>query len=154
VTGQYQDARPKSAIVRKTTRISTSLINMTMLNRPSCGLAPSPVTAVAWLTSVNGQPDHMNLAFTRATDDGAGERDVERYLIYRAVNGAPFGEPLDEVPANNGGAGYVWTDADVKRTTPSYPGSNNFQYAVVVQDCQPQVSSLAASTVVSVPTVP
>jgi type II secretory pathway pseudopilin PulG len=154
VTGQYQDAKAKAPVVRKTTRISTSLINMTMLNRPSCGLAPSAVTAVAWLTSANGQPDHMNLAFTRATDDGAGERDVERYLIYRSINGGAYGEPIDEVPANNGGAGYVWTDADVKRTTPSYPGANTFQYAVVVQDCQPQVSGQATTSGVSVPTVP
>ena len=154
VTGQFQEKRPNAPLVRKTTRTTTSLINMTMLNRPSCGLAPSPVTAVAWLTTAGGQPDHMNVSFTRASDDGAGERDVERYLVYRAVNGAPFGEPIDEVPANNGGSGYVWTDADIKRATPSYPGSNTFQYAVVVQDCQPQVSSLAPTTAVTVPTVP
>jgi len=112
------------------------------------------VTAVAWLTTAGGQPDHMNVSFTRASDDGAGERDVERYLIYRAVNGAPFGEPVDEVPANNGGAGYVWTDADIKRATPAYPGSNTFQYAVVVQDCQPQLSAPTSSSTLTVPVIP
>ena len=154
VTAEYKDAKPNAQLVRRTTRISTSLINMTMLNRPSCGLAPSPVTVVAWLTTTSGQPDHMNVAFTRATDDGSGERDVERYLIYRSVDGTPYGEPLDEVPSNNGGAGYTWTDFDVKRTTPAYPGSNTFAYAVVAQDCQPQVSALATSNAVTVPTVP
>ena len=42
----------------------------------------------------------------------------------------------------------------MKRTAPGYPGANTFQYAVVVQDCHPQVSALAPSGVVNVPTVP
>jgi hypothetical protein len=154
VTGQFRDPRPNAPITRRTTRTQTTLINMTMLNRPSCGLAPSPVIAIAWLTSVSGQPDRMNLAWTRASDDGGGERDVERYLIYRAVNGVPFGEPIDEVPSNNGGAGYTWSDLDVKRTTPSYPGQNTFRYAIVAQDCQPQVSTQATTSTITVPTVP
>lgn len=152
--GQFRDATPQAPLGRRLASGRTSLINMTMLNRPSCGLAPSPVSAFAFLVNVSGNPDHMHLVWTRATDDGAGERDVERYLIFRALNGAPYGEPLDEVASTNGAGGYAWDDYDVKRNTPSYPGSNTFSYAIVVQDCQPQVSTPAATNVVTVPTVP
>jgi hypothetical protein len=126
---------------------------MTMLNRPSCGLAPDPVIAGAVLTSVNGQPDHVTIVWPRASDDLSGERDVERYMLYRSVNGAAWGEPFDEVPA--GSNVYTFADQDVKRPpTASNPASNTFQYAVAVQDCQPQLSTLATTATLTVPTIP
>ncbi len=155
-SGQYRDARPGAPLVRRATRTQTTLINMTMLNRPSCGLAPDPVAATAALVLVNGQPSHVRISWTKASDDGAGERDIERYLIYRAVNGAAYGEPLEELPSVNGAvATYYWDDQDVKRPpTASNPISNTFAYAIVVQDCQPSLSTPATTSTLVVPVIP
>jgi len=153
-TGQYRDVKPNATIGRKVVRSQTSLINMTMLNRPSCGLAPDPVSLTTTLVTVGGQPDHIRLRWTKATDDNSGERDVERYLIYRTVNGSAYGEPIDEVPAGTFATYYTYDDPDVKRPpTSGNPNNNTFGYAVVVQDCQPQLSTLATAAALVVPTI-
>lgn len=154
-TGQYRDVRPNATIGRRSVRSQTTLINMTMLNRPSCGLAPDAVTLTATLISVSGQPSHVRLVWTKATDDNNGERDVERYLVYRSVNGAAYGEPMDEVPAGTAASSYTYDDPDVKRApTASNPTDNTFGYAIVVQDCQPQLSGLATAPTLTVPVIP
>jgi len=152
--GQFKDPVPNAPLGRRLVRSRTALINMTMLNRPSCGLSPSPVVAGAFLVNVSGQPDHIHVLWTRATDDGSGERDIDRYLIFRSVDGVAYGDPLDEIASTNGAGAYAWDDYDVKRNAPSYPGSNTFAYAIVVQDCQPQVSTPAATSTITVPTIP
>ena len=84
------------------------------------------------------------------TDDGAGERDVDRYLVYRAINGAAFQNPIADVPATGrAGQQYSYVDYDVKRAPvpPQTPSStNSFVYAVVAQDCQPQVGTPVPTT--------
>jgi hypothetical protein len=153
VAAQFRDAKPGAPLGRRMVRNTTSLVNMTMLNRPSCGLAPDPVSVSVNVTYNNGQPDKATLTWSHASDDLGGERDVERYLLYRSENGAPWGEPFDEVPA--GSTNYSYADSDVKRPpTAAHPWFNNFQYAVVVQDCQPQLSALGTSATLPILVIP
>lgn len=158
--GQYRDPHAAGLPVRRAIVSRTTLINPGMLGRVgSCGQPPDPVTLVGALlnNAGTGLPDHVRLVWTRGTDDGAGERDVERYLVYRRENGGPWGDPLDEVPTTVGAAGYTWTDYDVKRQsnpTNAAATSNTFEYAVVVQDCQPSVSTRATFGPFAIPLVP
>lgn len=154
-SGQFREPGPAGALRQRAVRGTTALVNVTALRRPTCGAAPDAVPSVRLLATVGGQPDYVRLAWMSASDDGAGEKDVERYLIYRRENGAPFAEPLASVPAESrSGVVYTFDDYDVKRPpTAGRPTSNDFVYGVVAQDCQPQVSPQAPTPVLAVPVV-
>ena len=155
-SAQYRDPRRGGRDSTRGVRASTTLINVTALRRSACGTAPESTTPAVQLVLVNGQPDHVRVSWTSVTDDGAGERDVDRYLIYRAENGAAFGEPREDVASVNRAAyAYTFDDYDVRRTaTPGNPASNTFRYAVTAQDCQPQVAPMAPTSPLTVPVVP
>lgn len=153
---QFQDPRPGGGTGQRKVRASTSLINVTALRRSACGTAPDATTPALQLFTVNGQPDHVRVTWTAVTDDGAGERDVDRYLIYRSENGAALAEPRGDVAAvNRAGTAYAWDDYDVRRTAAApNPAGNAFRYAVTAQDCQPQVAPMAPTPPLTVPAVP
>ncbi|GJG86550.1 hypothetical protein tb265_17310 [Gemmatimonadetes bacterium T265] len=145
-TGQYRDPRRGGALGQRPARASTTLINVTALRRTSCGTAPDPTTVKSVVpTPTTGPPTSVTLTWSAVTDDGAGERDVDRYLIYRSINGAPFQNPIADVPATGrAGQAYTYVDYDVKRAPVAPQTStdkNSFVYAVVAQDCQPQVGT-------------
>lgn len=155
-SARFQDPRAGGGSGTRKVRASTTLINVTGLRRAACGTAPDATTPVAQLVLVAGQPDHVRVSWTSVTDDGAGERDVDRYLIYRSENGAAFGEPREDVASVNRAAfAYTFDDYDVRRTTGTgSPAANLFRYAVTAQDCQPQVASMAPTAPLTVPVVP
>ncbi len=156
---QYADPRRGGTLGQRTARASTTLINVTALRRNSCGTAPDgvPVTGVT-PTPSSGSPNYVTLTWTAVTDDGAGERDVDRYLIYRSINGAAFQNPIADVPATGrSGQQYTYVDYDVKRApVPPQTASstNSFVYAVVAQDCQPQVSVTVPTSPLRLPVAP
>ena len=156
--GQYRDPRRGGALGQRTARASTTLINVTALRRNSCGTAPDPSPATVALFSNNGVPDHTMLSWNAVTDDGAGEHDIDRYLIYRAINGAAFTNPIADVPATGRtGAAYSYTDYDVKRApvgAQTASSKNSFVYSVVAQDCQPQVATMSPTSAIQVVVVP
>lgn len=156
VSARYQDPRAGGAEGVRKVRASTTLINVTALRRSACGTAPESTAPAVLLVLVNGQPDHVRVSWTSVTDDGTGERDVDRYLIYRSENGAAFGEPREDVASVNRAAyTYTFDDYDVRRAaTPGNPTSNAFRYAVTAQDCQPQVAPMAPTSPLTVPVVP
>ena len=157
VRTRVRDPRPGGRDTARVVRASTALINVTALRRASCGTAPDAATPSAVLVlDANGRPDYVRVSWSAVTDDGAGERDVDRYLIYRSLNGAAYAEPHEDVAARNvAGGGYTWDDYDVRRVaTAAYPVANQHRYAVTAQDCQPQVAPMASTAAVVVPVVP
>lgn len=157
---QYRDPRAGGALGRRDVSARTTLINVTALRRSSCGTAPDASSAVALpqYRVINGTStiDYVRVLWTSVPDDGAGERDVDRYLVYRSMNGAPFGEPLETVPSvNQSGRLYTFDDYEVRRApTPAFPDSNQFRYAITAQDCQPQTAPMATPSTAYVRTVP
>ena len=150
-TGQYADPRRGGTLGQRPSHGSTTLINVVALRRNSCGTAPDPATVTSVVaTPASGPPTSVTLTWNAVTDDGAGERDVDRYLIYRGINGAPFQNPIADVPAlGRAGQQYTYVDYDVKRAPvpPQTASSTNaFVYAVVAQDCQPQVGTPIPTT--------
>lgn len=123
--------RPADASIR--------LLNAGLLNHATCGDAPvfgQSVTAVA------PSPGEVILAWNRATDDGGGEKDVEKYVIYRRLVGDAFADPLASIPA--GQSSYTFTDTQVSST-------NTWIYGVAAEDCGGQFSPIAVSSQVTVP---
>jgi len=123
--------RPADASIR--------LLNAGLLNHATCGDAPvfgQSVTAVAPTSN------QVVLSWGRATDDGGGEKDVEKYVIYRRLVGDVFADPLASIPA--GQPTYTFTDTQVSST-------NTWVYGVAAEDCGGQFSPIAVSNQVTVP---
>jgi len=106
-----------------------------------CGRTPlGPVTVTAWWDGVAGS-ETDSLSWTASPDDGGAELDVRQYIIYRhddtAVPSPPW-ELLANVRAD-GSPTYTWVS-----------GGNTagvvYRFAVVAQDCTPNVSSFVVDT--------
>lgn len=141
LVGRMTDRRT-SRTTLDTVQTSVRLMNAGLLQRDGCGEVPlvGAVTLTAVASRVNGQPV-ITLGWAAMTDDRAGERDVERYLLLRRpLTEAGFGEPFVSVPA--GQASYSYVDADL------VPGTT-YVYGVAGQDCSPANSPVVSSAPVT-----
>ncbi len=132
---------PRSADVEREEERVVRINNAGLLLASSCGdapLTPGLVTVTASAT-----PDVV-ISWAKSGDEGAGEKDVERYTIYRRDPlTVMFGEPIASVAA--GAPPYSFTDTDV------VPGQQ-WIYGVASQDCTPATSSASVSAAVTIPT--
>lgn len=123
---------------------------------------PMPNTAVARQARACGRPpltpsaasatwradsDAVMLAWSKATDDGSGETDAVRYVLWRRVVGATtWGDPLSTISVVGGISNYAYKDGGIDRGI-----GRAYQYGLAVQDCTPNLSTLATSNTVVVP---
>jgi len=86
----------------------------------------------------------VRLAWTAATDESGGERDVARYVIYKQATpiGTDWGDPYQSIPA--GLVNYQHDD-------PAIVPGETYQYAIAAQDCTPMLSTLATTALVTIP---
>lgn len=105
-----------------------------------CGSAPVFTSAVTALPdSVKG----VDLAWSRSGDEGGGENDVLKYVVWRRTPPATdWGDPLFAIPS--GQTTYTYND----QTTTS---AVIYQYAVAAQDCTPTLSGQKVSASVTAP---
>jgi prepilin-type N-terminal cleavage/methylation domain-containing protein len=111
----------------------------------ACGRVPIAPSAPSpqW----RGDSLAVMVSWPKATDDGAGETDAVRYVLWRRLNGASeWGDPLATISVVSGTSTYYYKDGGVTRG-----GHTKYQYALAVQDCTPNLSSLAGSGMVNVP---
>ena len=80
-------------------------MNAGLLHHTTCGQPPIPPTAVtAVATAANGSTipqTYVTITVrTKSVDDGAGEKDVERYAIFRRLSTVTTfdDEPIGSVP--------------------------------------------------------
>jgi type II secretory pathway pseudopilin PulG len=144
LTAMYRD-RNGVRIIRRID-MTIQLMNAGLIRRNSCGEAPIAVSPSATAsTDATGSPQ-VSVTWTKSADEGAGEKDVERYSIFRRRPAGAFSEPLASIPA--GQATYTFVDTDVGE-----PG-DQWVYGVTTQDCTPNVSPMGATGTVTVPTPP
>ena len=87
------------------------------------------------------------LTWPKAADDGAGESDAVRYVIWRRITGAAtWGSPLASISVVGTTSTYRYKDGGVDTGL-----GRSYQYALAVQDCTPNLSGIAASGSVVVP---
>jgi len=135
LTGARERRRALSRLVR--------FPNAGMATRQTCG--DGPILGVALNATVVGGAgsEAVRLTWNRAVDEGGGERDVERYVIWRRIAGAAsWGDPYRSFPA--GSASYQWDDQVVDPAT-------TYEYALAAQDCTPTLSARAISAPAAVP---
>ena len=121
-----------------------SLPNAGVVALKTCGDEPILGTSLGATagTSGTGEPE-VTLTWSPATDEGQGEQDVIRYVIYRRADGAgDWGDPYLSIPA--GESAYTYVDRVVQ-------SGERWQYGLSAQDCTPSLSSMSTSTTVTIP---
>lgn len=140
LVGTYYSRRGDSSF--RTVDMRIRLMNSGLLQLSTCGEAPVFGQAVT-VTSSATPANKVTVAFSPALDEKAGEKDVERYAIYRRLSAATaFGDPIASIPA--GQTSYSYADATVQ-------SGNSYVYAVAAQDCGGQFSTVVTSAVVAIP---
>ncbi|MDQ2890358.1 MAG: prepilin-type N-terminal cleavage/methylation domain-containing protein [Gemmatimonadota bacterium] len=117
---------------------SVRLLNAGLLNHATCGDPP----VFGQTVSAAASPGAVLISFRRAVDESGGERDVEKYVIYRRLPAAAFADPLVSIPA--GQNNYTFTDTQVS-------SGSQWVYGVVAEDCGGQFSPMASTVQVTVP---
>ena len=144
LVGVFKDPRGNEVLdtVETTVRIMNAGLNRytTCGEKPFFGGAP---TAVRILLPSGASA--VRISWNIATDEIGGEKDVERYAVYRRRNGLGnfADEPIAIIPAD-GRATYSITDTDVLPT-------DSWQYGVDAQDCSPQSSDIATTATINIP---
>jgi hypothetical protein len=126
---------------RRMVQSKTRLMNMGLVARRTCGdvpLDPSGITAV--YSNIAGTPK-VTITWTPSIDENTGEKDVERYVVYRDTLLTGFTEPIDLV-----GKGVVQYE---DFTLPS-PGTQ-VKYGVAAQDCSPSESGIVPAAIITIP---
>ncbi len=127
----------KATTFVRTVNSQTSLANIGLSQRSACGDTPlDPGSPTVALVTVSGVTV-VQMTWTASSDEASGEKDVERYVVYRRVVGNPWDEPIDQVGGAKS-ASYMWEDFDIQ------PGVT-FEYGVAAQDCSPANSSMRVS---------
>jgi prepilin-type N-terminal cleavage/methylation domain-containing protein len=137
-TAVHRDPRYADAIraEERTIRIT----NAGLIRASTCGDAPLAATGLAGLADATPR---VTLTWTSSIDEAAGEKDVERYSIYRREAATPtFGEPIASIASGVPLASFV--DTDVK------PGET-WIYGVAAQDCTPALSSIVVTPTLVIP---
>jgi type II secretory pathway pseudopilin PulG len=129
------NGRTGSAERRRTLSRMIRLPNAGLVNKKTCGDEPqlggsfAPVAAPGY--AADGVTPVVTITWTAATDENGGEKDVERYILWRRLAADPdWGDPIVTVPAGT----YTHTDYGVAPTT-------SYFYAVAAQDCTPTEST-------------
>jgi prepilin-type N-terminal cleavage/methylation domain-containing protein len=120
------------------------LMNSGLLNLASCGEPPvTPATPALTQTASGVTPQSVTVTWGRSGDDGVGEKDVERYAIFRQlVSSTQSPDPISSIPAS-GATSYSFTDTTV------LPGQS-YVFGVAAQDCSPRVSSVSLSAAITI----
>jgi len=136
LTGAAERLRTISRVMR--------LPNAGLVNRKDCGDPPilGSVAFTAVYNAVSGAPG-VTLTWNPATDENGGEKDIERYVVWRRLSTVvDWGDPYVSIPS--GSASYQFQDQNVV-------SGNTYVYALAAEDCTPSLSSQATSSGVAIP---
>ena len=136
--------RDRSGPVYRRLDHTIRLMNAGLVRRATCGEAPlGPTPTASAAVNADGVP-YATITFAKSGDEGAGEKDVERYALYRRLNGESTvgAEPFASIPAGN--ATYTFTDTDVL-------SGQQWVYGVAAQDCTPSISGVGYAASVTIP---
>lgn len=144
-TSIFHDPRTGKDVTRRM-QSTIRLMNAGLIRHTTCGNAPLGVTPTATVTAANGTTvlqTYVTISWSKSIDETTGEKDVERYAIYRRLSSSPtFDEPFASVPA--GQSSYTFTDSDVT-------SGQSLVYGVTALDCTPLASPMGQTSTVVIP---
>lgn len=145
-TSVFHDARTNADITRKM-QTTIRLMNAGLIQHSTCGNAPLSVAPTATVVPANGgsvPQTYVRISWTPSVDEAAGEKDVERYALYRRLSSVTtFDEPFASVAAG-GVSTYTFNDTDVVT-------GQTWVYAVTALDCTPLASPAGSTAAVIIP---
>jgi type II secretory pathway pseudopilin PulG len=123
----------------RTVDVLVRLMNSGLLHFTSCGQPPLSASAPVATSSLAGaEVKAVTLTWAKSGDDGIGEKDIERYAIFRRlVSDASFADPIASIPASMA-ASYSFVDTQVLP-------NQTYVYGVAAQDCTPLLSGVTAA---------
>jgi len=140
-----RDARTGKDALRSV-EIQVRMMNSGLLKFSSCGSEPLPANAPTLVTNTAGAPvKFVKLSWPPAPDDNlAGEKDLERYAIFRKTSSAAsWGDPVVSIAA--GKSTYTYTDNAVVL-------GGTYVYDDAQQDCTPSMAqTINPSVLVTIP---
>ncbi len=120
--------------------------NAGLTKQLSCGDAPIFGQSVNATFQGPADSPQIRLSWNAAVDEAGGEKDVEKYVIYRRTTSvAGFSDALQSIPA--GQASYTFNDASVLN-------DSTYVYGVTALDCTPLESAVSVTAPVTVPPGP
>ena len=138
-----RDPRTNADALR-TVETMVRVMNSGLLDRTSCGQPPYPGGTPVVVTNLVTQTPKATITWTKSTDDNAGEKDIERYAIFRRVSTATvFGDPISSIPGRLA-ATYSYVDNAVVQ-------GQTYVYGIAAQDCTPALSAVVSSAAVTIP---
>lgn len=144
-TSLYHDPRTNVDVTRRL-QLVIHMMNAGLIHHTTCGNPPLPVTPTAVVTPGNGgsiPQTYVTISWSPSVDDGTGEKDVERYALYRRLSTvSTFDEPFASVPAAQ--SSYSFQDTDLL-------SGQTWVYGVSAQDCTPAMSSVGTTAPVVIP---
>ena len=128
----------------RTVETLVRLMNSGLLSRSSCGQPPyAPTNVVATSSAAGAAVKSVVVTWTASVDDAGGERDIERYAIFRRLaTQTVFGDPISSIPGAKT-ATYSYSDLGVV-------ANGQYIYGVAAQDCSPALSPATAAAAVTV----
>lgn len=134
----------KDSIKYRTIETRVRLENSGLLALTACGQPPlNPGVPTLTQTAPGVIPQTVTVSWTRSGDDGTGERDIERYAIFRRLSSdTRLGDPISSIPGTMAGT-YSFVDTSV------LPNAT-YVYGVAGQDCTPNVSDVMLSAPITV----
>ena len=132
VTGLYND--PDKGAIMKTVVSSTKLLNAGMSRSSVCGDKPIAVpSATAVRVPNTNTPVKVTITWNKSLDQDAGEKDVERYMVFKkSTASVDWGSPIADLAAAQNS--YTLDDT----TLPS----GDWVYGIIAQDCSPSNSAV------------
>jgi hypothetical protein len=118
----------------------TRLMNMGLVARRTCGDVPLDPGNVSAVWSNPGTPV-VTITWTPSIDENAGEKDVERYVIYRDTLLAGYTDPIDLV-----GKGVLQYE-DFALPAPG----TTVRYGIAAQDCSPSEGNIMSAPTIVIP---
>jgi prepilin-type N-terminal cleavage/methylation domain-containing protein len=120
--------------------------NAGLTKQRSCGDPPFFSRTVTATFIGTAEAPVVRLTWTPAVDESAGERDVEKYVIYRrTLAAAAFDDALQTVPA--GQTSYTFDDASVLN-------DSTYVFGVTALDCTPLESTPSLTAAITIPALP
>lgn len=128
----------------RTVETLVRLMNSGLLDRTSCGQPPYPGGVPVVVSNLINQTPQVTITWTKSSDDNAGEKDIERYAIFRRPSSATvFGDPITSIPGRLA-ASYSFVDNAVVQ-------GQTYVYGVAAQDCTPALSNVVSSLAITIP---
>jgi len=125
--------------IRRSMVTTVRIPNAGLTKQRSCG--DSPIFGqVVGVSNIDTTAAVIRVAWNAATDEASGERDVERYLIYRRTLAGTFDDAVAAVAA--GLVNYQYDDPDVD-------ADSQYVYAIAALDCTPLESPMALSATIT-----